>query len=152
MTFPSSNSTSSLGVILSTLQALAGQTKSQAQNSLTLLQTQNVDTIFVFQLLDRLIHIISTLNAWRNTTGLDAYATSELPGYAGTLTADINGIISAAQACINWTVTNFPKDSTQTYILAESLNSDGTRTLRQFTPAQTAGLQTLIQALIATIG
>lgn len=152
MTFPSSNNTTSLGVILTTLQALAGQTKSQAQNSLAQMQTQNVDTVFVFQLLDRLNWLISTLNAWRTTPGLDAYATADLPGYEGTLTADITAIINAAQACINWVVTSFPKDSTQTYILSESINSDGTRTLRQFTPAQTAGLQTLIQALIATIG
>lgn len=152
MTFPSSNNTTSLGVILTTLQALAGQTKSQAQNSLTQLQTQNVDWQFVYELLKRLNWLITTLNAWRNTTGIDAYATAELPGYAGTLSADMTAVINAAQACINWIVANVPKDSTQTYILVEILNSDGTTTLRQFTPAQTAGLQTLIQALIATIG
>lgn len=152
MAFPSSNNTTSLATVLSTLQALAGQTKSQAQNSLVLMQSQSVDTNFVFQLLDRLNWLITTLNTWKNTAGLDVYAADNLPGYSGTLTTDITSVVNAAQACINWVVTNFPKDSTNTYILSETINSDGTRTLRQFTPSQTAGLQTLIQALIASIG
>lgn len=152
MAFPSSNNTTSLGVILTTLQALASQAKSQSQNTVATMQAQSVDTTYVFQVLDRLNWLIATLTAWQGTTGLDAYASAELPGYNGTLTSDITAVINAAQACINWVVANFPKDSTNTYILAESINSDGTRTLRQFTPTQTAGFRTLMQALIATIG
>lgn len=152
MTFPSSNNTTSLHDVLSTLRALAGQTKSQMQNAVATMAAQNVDTNFVFGILDKLNWLISTLTAWQGTIGLNAYATEQLPDYAGTLTTDITVVIEAAQACINWVVTNFPKDSTNTYILAESINTDGTRTLRQFTPAQTAGFRTMIQALIATIG
>lgn len=152
MTFPSSNNATSLGVILTTLQALAGQTKSQAQSTVATMQAQNVDTSFVFQVLDRLNWLINTLTAWQGTAGLNAYATAEIPGYTGTMTEDITAVVNAAQACINWVITNFPKDSTNTYLLAESINSDGTRSSRQFTPTQTAGFRTLMQALIATIG
>lgn len=152
MAFPSSNNMASLHDVLSTLRALTGQTKSQTQNAVATMQVQNVDTDFVFQTLNRLNWLISTLNAWKDTPGLDAYATSDLPNYSGTLTTDITAVISAAQACIDWVVTNFPKDSTNVYILAESLNQDGSRTLRQFTPAQTAGFRTVLQALISTIG
>jgi len=151
MTLPASSSTS-LQIILQTLQALAAQTKAQAGNALTILQTQNVTTNFVFAFLDQMGALIATLNTWKSTAGLNAYATANLPGYAGTLTTDIDAVIAAGQACITWVVNNFPKDSTNTYILSETLNGDGTRTLRQFTPAQTAGLQTLVQSFIATIG
>ena len=142
----------SLQVILESLQALAAQTKAQANNALGVLQTQSVTTVFVFQFLDQMGALISTLNTWKSTAGLDAFATANLPGYSGTLSADINTVITAGQACITWVFNNFPKDSTNTYILSETLNSDGTRTLRQFTPAQTAGLQTLVQSFVSTIG
>lgn len=151
MAFPSSNNITSLHDVLSTLRALTGQTKSQAQSAVATMAAQNVDSNFVFQILDRLNWLITTLNAWKNTEGLDAYATADLPTYAGTLTTDATVVIDSAQACINWAVNNFPKDSTNTYILAETLNSDGTRTLRQFTPTQTAGFRTVMQTLIATI-
>ncbi len=48
-------------------------------------------------------------------------------------------------------MTNFPKDSGG-FIQAFTLNTDGTRTPASFTSVQTVGLQTLIQALINTIG
>lgn len=152
MSFPSSNNATSLAVVLSTMQALCGQTKSQAQSALATMAAQSVDTNFVFQTLDRPNWLISTLTAWQGTAGLNAYATADLPGYTGTLTTDTTAVIDAPQACIDWVVANFPKDSTNSYILAESINSNGTRTLRQFTPAQTAGFRTTIQALIATNG
>lgn len=152
MTFPSSNNTTSLATILSTMQALAGQTKSQAQSAHATMAAQSVDTNFIFQTLDRLNWLITTFNAWVSTAGLDAYAAENLPGYSGTLTVDTAAVVSAAQTCIDWVVANFPKDSTNTYILAESVSADGTRVLRQFTPTQTAGFRTTIQALIATIG
>lgn len=152
MAFPSSVNTTSLHDVLATLRALTGQTRSQAESAVSTMAAQNVDTNFVFGVLDKLNWLITTLTAWQGIIGLDAYATAELPGYGGTLTADITTVVDAAQACINWVVANFPKDSTGTYILAESINSNGTRTLRQFTPAQTAGLRTSLQALVATIG
>ena len=151
MPFPASSITS-LPQILAALQALAQQVKYQAGNALITLQTQSVSTNFVFQFLDQMNGLISTLNTWQSTSGLNAYATANLPGYVGTLTADVTAVINSGQACIDWIVANFPKDSTNTWILAEKLNADGTRTQRSFTPTQTAGLQTLLQAFINTIG
>lgn len=138
--------------VLRAVQSNAQSVKAQAQNALATLQSSNVSTNFVFLFLDQMGGLINTLNSWSSVSGLNAFATANLPGYGGTLTTEIAAVISAAQACIGWVVTNFPKDSTQTYILAETLNSDGTRTQRVFTPAQTAGLQTLLQAFIASIG
>jgi hypothetical protein len=46
-------------------------------------------------------------------------------------------------------INNFPTSGG--YLQSETLNADGTRTLRQFTPAQTAGWQTTINNFISTI-
>lgn len=151
MALPAS-SIMSLPDTLRSIQVTAQSVKAQGGNALISLQTTNVSTNFVFQFLDQVAGLISAMNAWVNTPGLNAYATANLPGYAGTLTSDITTAINAAQACIDWVVTNFPKDSTNTFILAESLNASGSRTPRTFTPAQTAGLQTLLQNFLATIG
>lgn len=151
MAFPAST-IMSLPDVLRALQSVAQDIKAQGGNALSSLQNTNVSTTFVFRVLDQLGGLILSLNAWKNTAGLNAYATANLPGYAGTMTNDIATVQSAAQACIDWVVANFPKDSTNTFLLAESLISDGSRTQRTFTPAQTSGLQTLLQALIATIG
>jgi hypothetical protein len=148
MALPSS--TSSMGTALAQVQNIAASVKSQAGNVLVSLQTGPVNTIFIFQMLDQLNGLITSLNALSATTGLNAYATAQLPGYVGTMTTDITATVNAAQASINWVVTNFPAASG--FLQAFSLNANGTRTPASFTSAQTAGLQTLIQALIATIG
>jgi hypothetical protein len=140
-----------LSVVLSTLQSSASAAKGAAQSYLATLQGGTVDTAFIFNILDAARGFIATMNVYSGVTGLNAYATSTVSGYAGTLTTDITASIAAAQAVINWVIANFPKDSTVTWLLAYKLNADGTRTANTFTTAQTAGLQTLIQSFIATI-
>jgi hypothetical protein len=148
MVLPSS--TSSMATGLAQVQNIAASVKSQAGNVLVTLQSGPVNTLFIFQMLDQLNGLITSLNALSATAGLNAYATSQLPGYAGTMTTDITATVNAAQACINWVVTNFPTSGG--FLSAFTLNANGTRTPASFTSAQTAGLQTAIQALIATIG
>ena len=144
-------STASLADVLTNIKGMAQNIKSAGQNDLAVMQAGSIDANFVFKLLDNLNSVIVLLNGWAATTGINAYATANLPGYAGTLTTDITTVVNAAQACINWTVTNFPKDSGG-FIQALTLNADGSRTPASFTSAQTAGLQTTLQALIATVG
>lgn len=145
-------STSSLQETLLTVKGASLVAKGTAQDAFTTLGAGNVDTVWVFLLLDKLRALISAANGWAAVAGINAYATAQLPGYAGTLTTDIQAVITAAQACIDWVVTNFPKDSTNTWLLGFSLNADGSRTARNFTPAQTAGLRTALQSLINAIG
>jgi hypothetical protein len=125
--------------------------KAAAQQALTDL-AGTVDTTWTFRFLDNMRMLIAAGNTWRSVSGIDAFATAQLPGYAGTFSADIAAMTSAAQACIDWIVANFPKDSTATWILAEQLNPDGSRTARTFTSVQTAGLRTAVTNFIATIG
>ena len=121
--------------------------RQQANVYITTLAAGNVTPPFVYQVLDQTRSFISNMQAWVTTPGLDAYATGQ--NYSGSLVADINTCVTAAQGIIAWVVTNFP--STGGYLQAEALNADGSRTLRQFTPTQTAGWQTAINNFIATI-
>lgn len=144
MAFPSS-SQPNLNVALSSVQSYAAGIKQQAASAAAFMVQNNVNTVYVFSVLDQLAGAIATLNLYKNLSGLNAYATANIPGYAGTLTTDIAAVVSAAQACITWVVTNAAAVSWYT------LNSDGSRTAVSFTSSQTAGLQTALNALAATI-
>ena len=134
----------------SQIRSQAQGIKTAAQAALASFAANNVSTSYVFNVIDQLTGLINLLTTWSAVVGLNTYATAQ--GYTGTMTADITACNNAAQACVNWIITNFPKDSTAIYILDRTLNSDGTRTERTFSPAQTAGLQTLLTTFIATIG
>lgn len=150
MPLPSST-TPYLGQALIQMLGQAAGTKQQAIDALATLQAGPVDTNWIFNALDVMRAAIANFNRFKAVTGLDSYATAQVPGYAGTMSADINTTIAAIQACVDWMVANFPKDSTATWILAQQLNADGTRTPRSFTSVQTGGLQTRLQTVIATI-
>ncbi|HEY2810552.1 MAG TPA: hypothetical protein VGJ00_04085 [Rhabdochlamydiaceae bacterium] len=147
--FPASTQPS-LGAVLSQLQNYAAGIKQQAAAAVIVIQSNNINTAYVFSMLDQLSGVITNLNAYKNVVGLNTYATANIPGYAGTLTSDITSVVNASQACIDWIISNFPKD-TGGFIQAEKLNSDGTRIMSVFTPAQTVGLQTVLNALVASI-
>ena len=145
MVFPSAINNAALGADLTQLQNVAAGIKSTAMAAVTFLAANNVNTAYVFQTLDQLSGVIGLLNTYKNVVGLNAYATANIPGYAGTLTTDLAAVIAAAQACIDWVVAN------TTGVAWYTLDADGTRTMATFTPAQTAGFRTTLTALAATI-
>lgn len=125
--------------------------KSSAQQWLGVLQAGSVNADWVFNLLDTVRFANDNITAQANALGsanfaaLNAYIAAQKPGYSGTYTNDVSAVMSAANAVIAWVVNN------STGINWYTLNSDGTRTPASFTSAQTAGLQTQLQALIASI-
>lgn len=135
------------GEAFAAIRSNAAGWKAQAQNANLSLAAGNVDTNFIFRMLDQLNGLITALNTWKAVTGLDTYATGQ--AYVGTLSSDCTSTVNAAQTCITWVVTNFPAASG--FLQGFTLNADGTRTPRSFTPAQTAGLQTNLTAFVATI-
>lgn len=149
MGVPSTNL--NLNATLTQIQQIAANWKGYAQQAVTTLAAGNVNSDWVFSFLDTMRGNSLRLGTLGGTTGLDAYATGAIPGYAGTLSVDIAATTNASTACIDWVVTNFPKDSTNSFILSHTLNGDGTRTPRSFTPANTAGLRTNLTTFIATI-
>lgn len=149
MALPSSNGLF-LAQALNQVLGQAAGTKQQAQDALTALQNP-VPTATIFNMLDAMADALGRFNRFKGVQGLDAYASAQVPGYSGSMAADIAATQTAIQACIDWIVTNFPKDTSATWLLAFQLSPDGSRTPRSFSSAQTAGLQTKLQALIATI-
>jgi hypothetical protein len=146
-------STPALYQALTQILGMSDRTKYLAQGALTTLQAGSVSADWVFEFLNSCDNAIRNFNRFKTVTGLDAYAQEQLPGYVGTMTNDLTAVVNAIQSCVDWVVTNFPKDSTDTYLLAySSLAADGTKTPRMFTSAQTAGLQTQLSAVIALIG
>lgn len=141
-----------LGQALIQVLGQAAGLKSQAQDAVAQTLAGPVDTAWIFNALDVMRAAYFNFERFKGVSGLNAYATAQVPNYAGTMTSDIAATQAAILACVDWIVTNFPKDSTNTYLLAQSLAADGTRTMRSFSTAQTAGLRTQLQALIATIG
>src|SRR5882724_3076830 len=139
MTLPPALTQNSLAYALNLVQNFAAQTKDRGTSAVAVMAAGSVDTIFIFSLLDALNGLISNLNLIKNTAGLDAYATAQVPGYTGTMSSDITATINAAQACIDWVVANFPVNSG--FLLGQSLNANGTRTQRSFSIAQTAGFR-----------
>jgi hypothetical protein len=127
------------------IRANAQNIKALAQNALAVMQGGPVTTPFVFSMVDQLANIVSSLTTLKAIAGLDAYATAQ--GYSGSLASDCTACAAAAQTCITWVTTNFPIGTAYT-----AWNADGSRVPHSFTTAQTAGLQTNLQAFIATIG
>ena len=150
MTLPSSVNPY-LGQALIQVLGQAAGVKQQATDALVQLAGP-VDSVWIFNAADIMRNTISNFNRFSGVAGLNAYATAQIPSYAGNMTADIAATVAATQSCLDWIVANFPKDTTATYVLAYILNADGTRTARTFTTAQTAGLQTRLNTLITTIG
>lgn len=144
--------TSMLSSVILQIENAASAAKAQAQSALTRLQSGNVDSVWVMNFLDQVRTIVDQIDRAAAVPGLAAYASANIPNYSGDLSADLNATRSAAAACITWVFNNFPKDSASGYSLALIINADGSRTSRQFTPAQTGGLQAALQNFIATIG
>src|SRR5258705_3644539 len=143
-----SSNTMLAGEAFKAIRENAAGWKAQAQNANTSLAAGNVNSDFIYRMLDQLGSVVTGLNQWKAVSGLDTYATGQ--GYTGTMSADCTTTVTSAQNCISWVVTNFPASGG--FLQAYSLNADGSRTPRVFTSAQTAGLQTALTSFIATIG
>lgn len=148
MTLQTANTGMSPQDAFNAIRSNAAGVKAQAQNALISLQSGPVSSDFLFRMLDQLSSIIAALNTWKVIAGLDTYATAQ--GYTGSLAGDCTSAVTAAQSCIAWVVANFP--AAGGFLQSHTLNADGSRTARSFTSVQTAGLQTNLQAFIATIG
>jgi len=144
------NSITPLSTVLFEILALCAQTKAQAQSALTFMVSNNIDSNYAFSVIDQINNFTTAIAAWGTTSGLNAFATAQLPNYAGTLTTDLTTCYNAARAVVTWITANFPVDSSG-YIQSYKFNADGTRAANSFTPAQTAGLQSALQAFINTV-
>lgn len=112
--------------------------------------TGTVDANFIFQLLDNLRAVIAMLNADAAVPGIAAYAQAQFDNSGYNISTEFTNMVNDLTAVVTWIYDNFPKDSGG-YIQAFTLNADGSRTAATFTSAQTAGLTSALNTVIAEI-
>jgi hypothetical protein len=84
-----------------------------------------------------------------STPGLTQFARDQKNNQTLDVVVEFNAMIAAMDGITAWIETNYPKD-VGGFLLAKQF-SNGTIIDRMFTPAQTAGFQTQLNSLIATI-
>lgn len=131
-------------------QTQAIQCKTVAQSASAALAADNQSANAIIQLLSQMKSFIETFDAVAATPGLAAYAQEQENDPAYDVVAEFNAMRAAAVAVRDWIITNFPT-SAGGFIEKDTLNADGSITVRQFTPAQTVGLVAALDALVATI-
>lgn len=82
--------------------------------------------------------------------GIAAYVAGQRGVTEQAVVTAFNDMAGAVNAAIAWIAGNLPKDAGG-YLLIRQIGADGALTYRQFTPAQTAGLRTALEAVEATI-
>lgn len=131
----------------------ASTTKGLAEQSIAAIQAGPINTSGLFALLDQFNRAIQRFEYQATPAGLDAYAVEQVPGYTGALTVDVAATVAAIRYCNDWIVATLPKDESGTWLLAQQIAPDGTRTDRSFDAGgEQTELQTRLQALLATIG
>ena len=97
----------------------------------------------------------SSIEVWDTVSGLSGisvFAQTQEDDPTYDVVAEFLAMRTAAVSAVDWVFDNFPKDNqAPNYILKDILSTDGSISVRQFTPAQTTGLQTALTDLIAAI-
>ena len=104
----------------------------------------------VIQIMTNLKSSIEVWDSVSSLSGIAQYAKDQEDDQAYNVVAEFTTMRTEAVAARDWVITNFPK-STGNFIEKDTLELDGAITVRQFTPAQTTGLQTALADLIAAI-
>ena len=104
--------------------------------------------LIALNLFPQLVQYRDRLNIIKTVPNIAAYAQEQEDAVGYDVVAEFNAMVAAIQSVIDWIIANFPSDGT--YILKDELSTNGIA-VRQFTPAQTAGLRTEIATIIASI-
>ena len=119
----------------------------QARNALI---AGNISANAVIQIMSNLKSTIEVWDSVSSLSGIAAYARDQEDDQTYNVVAEFLAMRNGAVAVRDWVITNFPK-SAGGFIEKDTLESDGAISVRVFTPAQTAGLQTALADLIAAI-
>ncbi len=123
--------------------------KQRAQSAVATLAS-NVNATQVFQILDDIRSQLTVFNQVAAIPGIGGYAQAQFNDNTYNVATEFSAMVAAVQGVVDWTVTNFPKGAGG-FLQAYTINADGSRTAAVFTPAQTAGLTTALNAVIASI-
>ncbi len=104
----------------------------------------------VIQIMSNVKSSIEVFDVVSALPGMASYARDQEDDQSYNVVSEFNTMRSEAVATRDWVITNFPK-SAGNFIEKDTLETDGAITVRQFTPAQTTGLQIALADLIAAI-
>lgn len=107
----------------------------------------NVPSITIFDVFIHGKQVRAELVAKAAIPGIGEHAKEQFNDPSLDIGAEFNAIIAAIDDLTNSIQSLFPKDASDTYLLAQSWGANGPVD-RQFTSAQTATLRTKLQALI----
>ncbi len=110
----------------------------------------NISANSVISVLTRMTGSIAVFDSVSSIPGLVAYAQNEENDGGYDVVAEFSAMRIEAIGTRDWILTNFPTAASGE-IIKDTLENDGSITVRQFTPAETAGLQSALGLLIATI-
>lgn len=148
MAFPSS--TQSLDAVWMGSQSTAARIRTQAQETRNTSAAGNISTKVILDFATGLADAIQDLDTAAATPGIAQYARDQLANPALDIAAEFTAMRAQMVATRDWIGTNFPAD-VNSYLLFIQFTAERRFTYRQFTSAQTAGLRTQLDALIATI-
>ena len=131
-----------------TAKSTAAQAKQLAQQSRDAMAAGTVSGNVIRQLLDRLLIAKTTFQSVAAVPGIAAYAQAQEGDGAYDVAAEFTAMTDAIDDVGAWILANVPTSGG--YVQMEQWSASGV-SVRQFTTAQTAGLRTQLDALIATI-
>lgn len=149
MAFPASQQALADGLI--TIQRVALRHKqfmTQARNQLS---TVTVSANQVIQVLTETKSVIEIMERAAAVSGMAQFAKNQFDDQGLDIVAEFQSLRSGLEGVRDWVIGNFPM-SPGGFIEKDTLETDGSITVRQFTPAQTAGLVSVLDTSIATIG
>lgn len=150
MAFPASLST--LNDALRTAMRTAASLKTYSISARDQMAAVNVSGNLITDNL--LQNFKAAIEQWESAAalpGIGQFAKDQFDDPALDIGAEFTAMVNAAKAVRDWVVANFPKDAggKMSY---RTLNLDGSISVDAFTPGQTTGLRTQLDAFIATVG
>lgn len=146
MAFPTNSTRRSLASSLDRAQSQADSIKRIAQNNKDRMAAGTITSSGLLSLLDNMIGAKTILLEASALTGMDTFAQAQL---GQSISAEFTTMMNAIDAAGAWIVTNFPKSGG--YLQSETWGAGGLRVERTFSTTETAGLRTLLDAVIAAI-
>ena len=142
--------TDGLGKAYQKAQNESIRVKAFATQANAALAAGNVSANAVIQIMTNLKSTIEVWDSVSSLSGIAQFAKDQESDQAYDVVAEFTAMRAEAVAARDWVITNFPT-SAGGFIEKDTLQVDGSITVRTFTPAQTAGLQTALADLIAAI-
>lgn len=131
-------------------RSAALEVKGKAQRKRDTMAAQSISGRFVLSVLDDVTAAIAEWDGAASVPGIDAYAQAQYDDTNLDISVEFNAMRAAAVSVRDWIVANLPVDANG-WLLLRSVDASGQLSDRTFTSAQTEGLRSELDALIATI-